>query len=1637
MDSAPGQERTSGSAEAAPPSDAALAEAFARQLEHDLGGPGLGSAEAAFVLQMQEDCAGEDVEGLAAPDLARLAVDFWSFAERRHDDGPRVRVAPALGAEGRDLGLQVLQIVQDDAPFLVDSVMGEVNEGGYGVRAMFHPVVEVGRDAEGLRREGPPPRRESMIMVLIEPVGRDRTETLIQGVLAALADVRAAVGEFAAMRALMQQTITDVQASAPEAARGQLPEDLAFLQWIAADRFVFLGARVYEYPRTATGDYAQEEPRYDAQGSLGVLRDLDRSVLRRESEPAILSQASRRYIGDAPLVVAKSNVRSRVHRRAYMDYVGVKRYGADGRAFGEVRFVGLFTAEAYQEPVREVPLIRRKVANVMARAGKAPEGHNEKRLKNVIDTYPRDELFQMGEDDLLRIALGIVHLYDRPRVRLFARRDPFDRFVSVLLFLPRDHYDSGLEKTVGAMLAEAWGGRVSAAYPGFFDVPLARVHYIIGVRPGAHPEPDLDALERRVAEAARTWNDRFAEALRTSGMDPDRAEDLLRRYADAFSPGYRDLFGAVEALADIEVMETRSEDPIKVRAYRAAGDSALRFRFKLYREGEVAVLSDVLPILENMGLKGLIEESLEVERSLPDGSRCIVWIQDFLLEDERGEHLIFTEIKGPFEDAFLAAWSGRTENDAFNRLVLELGVSWREASLVRALARHRQQTGLDPSQAVQTAALGEFPGIARLILDLFRTKFDPAVSADRNAREAQAEALQDRIEEALQSVASLDSDRVLRRLARLVRAAKRTNYYQLDDQGRPKPYISIKVASQELEDLPDPKPHREVFVWAPHVEAVHLRFGPVARGGIRWSDRREDFRTEVLGLAKAQQVKNAVIVPVGAKGGFYPKQLPRGGTPDAIRAEGVRAYRTFLSGLLDITDNLDAQGKVVHPEGVVVHDGEDPYLVVAADKGTASFSDIANALAGDYGFWLGDAFASGGSAGYDHKAMAITARGAWEAVKRHFRELGKDIQAEPFTVVGVGDMSGDVFGNGMLLSRQIRLVAAFDHRHVFLDPDPDPARSFEERRRLFDLPRSSWADYDPALISEGGGVFPRTAKSIPLSAQARAVLGVEDDALAPADLIKAVLRAPCELLYMGGIGTYVKSPAESDADVGDKASDPVRVNATELRCTVVGEGANLGFTQAGRIVFARGGGRINTDAIDNSAGVDCSDHEVNIKILSRAAEAAGKLERPARDALLQSMTEEVAAHVLRHNYDQTLALSLLEASAAGDLDAQARFMAELVADGRLDRKVETLPGPAAIAELQAAGKGLTRPELAVILAYGKLDLSADTVQSAAPDDPFFASTLNGYFPRALEPFEGEMQRHRLRREIIATVLANDIVNIVGPTFPSRLKQATGCDTAGVIRYFVAARAILRLDEAWDAVSALDARAPAKGQLALYQEVAMLLRRQAYWLARRAPMPDASLDALIAAYRPAADRLRAEGAGLFSSFVRSQAEARVKDMVQDGAPQDLADSLAALQPLMTVSNLADMAGQAEWDVLAVGRVYHAVEAAFGFDRLRAAAGTLAGGGDHYERMAVRRLIEDLLSEQLKLTGAVIAFAQTQQAASDAGAAGAAVESWSALRREAVQATRKTLDEIEAAPGGWSFAKLTILNAALNTLAAAAS
>ena len=1547
----------------------------------------------AFADQVVADLSGDDLADLSQADLVSMATDLWTFAQDQPGTAAKISCMPV--AAGR--GLDRLQILQTDVPFLVDSVMGEIADQGLTVRAMVHPILQTGT------------RRMSAIQVLLEPVGDDRRGSLVAGLEATLADVHQAVSDFAAMTGQLAD-VTKALASAPP--YGQQPEDLAFLSWLAAEHFVFLGSRVYDYPKAPDGSFLVEEPVYEPGDSLGVLRDPERRVLRRSAEPAILATNLTRRLAEPTLSIAKANLKSRVHRRVAMDYVGVKRFDAAGQPCGETRFVGLFTALAYHEPTAAVPLVRAKVAHILNHSGALPGSHNAKRLRAILEAYPRDELFQASETELATTATAILHLNDRPRVRLFARRDRYDRFVSVLLFVPRERYDSQLRAKAGSLIARAYGGQVSAFYPDFSDQPLARVRYVIDRDQTAPSDPDLTALEAQIVQLTRTWSDAFGDALRTHRAGPGQVARDLTCYGEAFPIGYRDLYDARDALDDIAVMETMAPDQaVAVRAYRRQGDPGTHLRFKLYRTGGPAPLADILPIFENMGLKALVETGFAVS---PD-ARAPIWIHDFELEDPRGGDLVFEDIKPAFEQAFVAIWLGQTENDGFNRLVLELSISWRDAALIRALARYRLQSGLDPSQPVQEAALSRHPGVTRLILDLFQTRFHPAIQVELSAREEQSDAVMAEILAALQWVESLDDDRVLRRMALLVAAIQRTNYYQRASDGQPKAYISFKVASRELADLPLPKPFREIFVWATHVEGVHLRFGPVARGGLRWSDRRDDFRTEVLALAKAQNTKNAVIVPVGSKGGFFPKALPAGSTPDQVRDHAILAYKTFLCGLLDLTDNLTSEGGVVHPEQVVIHDDDDPYLVVAADKGTATFSDIANGVADDYDFWLGDAFASGGSVGYDHKVMGITARGAWEAIKRHFRELGTDIQTESFSVVGVGDMSGDVFGNGMLLSPMICLKAAFDHRHIFLDPDPDPAAAFVERARMFALPRSSWQDYDRTRISVGGGVFPRNQKSIPLTLEVRQMLDLGQETATPAELMGAILKARADLLYLGGVGTYVKATQESHLEVGDKANDGLRINGSDLRVKVVGEGANLGLTQAARIEFALAGGRLNTDAIDNSAGVDSSDHEVNIKILTGMLERTGGLTRARRNKLLASMTKDVADHVLVHNVDQTLALSLMDRDAPDRMSGLARFMDRLETSGRLDRVVEGLPGRKTMAERKAVGLGLTRPEAAVLLAYGKLELSDELLEGAVPDDPHFAVTLEGYFPKPLRKYGQALHRHRLKRDIVATVLANDMVNRLGPEFAARAMAEAGCDLPALISGYETAKASLDIVRLWSEVATLDVprTVPATAQLALFAQLARNLAQASIAFARRAG--GRSISGVLDHYQSGLEALRKLGIESLSAVERARLEAVVQSLIEQGAPAVLAAHIANLEPLTRAADLVDLARGEAASLDQIAQFYHQLGGRVGFDQIRAGL-SQARPADEFEASALAQLGDDLLADQARLARSIMDQAD-------------GLSPWEATHGPQLAKCAATLAGLEAAPGPWTFARLSLARAAL--------
>ena len=1611
---------------------------------------GIGAAETSYLSQIHDDALAEDLEGLSAGDLAQLSADFWAFGQQRGSDDILIRIRPALGEDGTPLTRDVLEIIGQDRPFLVDSVMGEIGAQSISILAMFHPIVQARRGSDGQRAEsGGRCLAESMIQVHLPQLDELSRRTLIDGVTETLEDVRVSVEDWSAMRAQMDEAIAHLEQAATHASPDELAESLAFLRWIRDDHFAFLGCRVYDFQVGDDGSMSDSLPHVRDESGRGVLRDPERHVLRRGSEPAVLTPQIENFLREpSPIIVAKANMKSRVHRRVYMDYIGVKRYREDGAVIGEARFVGLFTAEAYDQSASAVPLIRRKVRRVLERAGKTPGTHNAKRLRNTVENFPRDELFQTDENDLLEICLGIQHLQDRPRTKLFIRRDQFDRFVSALLFVPRDRYSSKVRESAGEMIRDAFGGRLSAYYPQFGDGALARVHFIIGLDPYEHPEPDIEDLERRVARLSRTWEDDLDTLVR------DEADESIRLrmpvYDGAFKAGYRELYEPSEALKDVIKLESltgRDSKAVAVRVYREADDTDTDLRLKIYRVGRPVSLSRVMPVLEHLGLHVVQETGFPVDRKPKGAGRPDrAYVHDFEMKSDALKGRSLDELAPILEDAMIALSDRRAEDDGFNRLIVNLGVSWRDVAFLRTCARYRQQTGLDPSQSIQEEAMSANPDIARGLLELARLKFDPAAFDDMNARRQAVETCADDLRSQLESVASLDHDRALRRILRLIEATLRTNFYQHDADGQPKARISIKIASEQLEELPLPKPYREIFVWSPMVEGVHIRFGPVARGGLRWSDRRDDFRTEVLGLVKAQQVKNAVIVPVGSKGGFYPKALPRNGSRDEVFEAGREAYKTFIRGLLDLSDNI-VDDTVHGPDLTVRWDAEDPYLVVAADKGTATFSDTANGVATDeYDFWLGDAFASGGSAGYDHKKMGITAKGAWESVKRHFRELGKDTQSDPFTVIGVGDMSGDVFGNGMLLSKQIRLQAAFDHRDIFIDPDPmDPETLWNERKRLFDLPRTSWQDYDKSLISKGGGVFPRAAKQIELTDEIRAMTGLTEAKVSPNELIRALLKTQTELLWFGGIGTYVKATDEQHWEVGDKTNDSLRVDATDVGAKVIGEGANLGFTQAARIEFARHGGRVNADFVDNSAGVDSSDHEVNIKILLQPMIRGGDMGMDARNTLLESMTDTVADHVLRHNYDQTLALTLAESAAVADLDAHERFMTQLEGAGRLDRDVEGLPSTDGVLSLKGMGRGLTRPELAVLISYAKITLFDQLVASNVPDDPHFREALKHYFPHALHQYEDGMQSHRLKREINATILANEMINLGGPTFINRAIDSTSADIASIARGFEAGRQIFGFAALTDRINALDNQAPAAVQVSLHEEIIRLLRRQTYWLVRRSRALESSghqqISDVIDAYRPGVDTLKSMAYDIISSHERRGIETRRDDFVAAGAPEDIAHAVAELRPLTSSTDVIDLARTHGWPLESAALVYHAMGARFRFDRLRG-MGTEVSSDLHWDRLAVRRLMEDFYASQQTFAASAMSFARDVGGSLVAGIeepsrdwAEGLVEAWSTVNEEEAGRVDSVYRQLDTS-GVWTLSKLAIASTQLREMAAIA-
>jgi glutamate dehydrogenase len=1508
----------------------------------------------------------EDLAVYEAADLAAFVRAADALLARRRPGTTNIVVNDPVPADSGTPGasVTVVGIVNDDMPFLLDSTLGELQAFGAALRLVAHPVLAVSRDAEGhlitCHGTGKAPAgaiRESLIHIHVARLsGAARREALAERLASLFVEVRRAVTDWPAMLARLRALIADFRDKPPPIAEEERAEAIAFLEWLAEGDFTFLGVRDYDF----AGGARRGMLRRSEVPGLGILADPSVRVLRRGGEGVITTPAIREFLlRPDPLIVTKSNLVSRVHRRAYADYIGVKRYGPRGGLAGEARLIGLFTSTAYTRSVRAIPYLRRKVAKVIARAGFDPASHSGKALLNVLETYPRDELFQIDEETLFDFALAILALDERPRIRVLARRDRFDRFVSVLVYVPRDRYDSAIRARIGDYLAAAFDGHVSAFYPAFPEGSLARVHFIIGRRGGATPDPGQAALEAAVEEIVTDWEDDLAAALRrtVAGAEGDRLASLWR---GAFPAGYREAIAPDAAVADIAAIEAlTAERPIAGALRRRPGAAPQAVTLKLSHLGGPITLSVRVPILEDMGLRVIDEQAWEVK---PVDGR-IVFVHDMDLERSDGRPFDLGGAAGLVLDAFMAVWFGKAESDGYNALTVNAGIPWRDVALIRALSRYIRQTGASLTQHYMAATLARHAAIAAALIGLFYARFDPdAVDEEAAGRRIAA------IEAALDKVESLDEDRIIRRFLNIIEATVRTNFFQRDAANEPHPEIVLKLDAGRVEELPAPRPFREIFLYSPRVEGLHLRFGPVARGGIRWSDRPIDFRTEILGLVKAQQAKNAVIVPVGAKGGFVPKRLPPPGDRAAVAEEGRAAYSIFIARLLDITDNRDGD-RVVPPARVVRRDGDDPYLVVAADKGTANFSDTANAIAEAHGFWLGDAFASGGSQGYDHKRMGITARGAWEAVKRHFREMDIDIDTTPFTTVGVGDMSGDVFGNAMLLSPVTKLVAAFDHRDIFLDPDPDPAVAIEERRRLFALPRSSWQDYDRAKISRGGGVFSRREKSVPLSPEVKRLLELPADRASPNEVLRAILKARVDLLFFGGIGTFVRGSEESDERVGDRTNDAIRITGLEVRAKVVGEGANLGMTQRARIEYSLAGGRCNSDAIDNSAGVNTSDLEVNIKIALGRALKAGRLDLARRNRLLVAMTGEVAALVLRNNYLQTLAISLSRLRGFDYFGFQRRLMQDLERRGLLDRKVEALPDDIGLAERQVSRQPLTRPELGVLMAFAKIAIKQDLVAGGVADDPMLDDELFRYFPsRMRDSYAEDIAAHPLRAEIVATAIANAMVNGGGPTFVLRVADRTGAGPVDIARAFFAAREVFGIAGLDAAIDALDNRIAGGEQLGLYRAVQDLLVTRTVWFLRNVSF-EPGLGPVIEAYRRTVIALAGMLARVLSPHQAQAIGEGAERLAAAGVPEVLAAQIAGLPALAAATDIHIVAESTRAPLEAAARIYFAAADDFRVARIGRLAQTLPVA-DYYDGLARDRALETLATAHRGLAIEVI-------------------------------------------------------------------
>ncbi|CAN7503200.1 NAD-glutamate dehydrogenase [Pseudomonas sp. V98_8] len=1455
-------------------------------------------------------------------DLAGCTLSAWRLLERFDHAQPQVRVYnPDYERHGWQSTHTAVEVLHHDLPFLVDSVRTELNRRGYSIHTLQTTVLSVRRGSKGELLEilpkgtqGDDVLHESLMYLEIDRCANPAELNVLSKELEqVLAEVRVAVGDFEPMKAKVQEILTNLDNSQFAVDADEKSEIKSFLEWLVGNHFTFLGYEEFVVSDEADGGHIV----YDKDSFLGLTKLLRAGL---SYDDLRIEDYAVKYLREPTLLsFAKAAHPSRVHRPAYPDYVSIREIDANGKVIKECRFMGLYTSSVYGESVRVIPYIRRKVAEIERRSGFQAKAHLGKELAQVLEVLPRDDLFQTPVDELFSTVMSIVQIQERNKIRVFLRKDPYGRFCYCLAYVPRDIYSTEVRQKIQQVLMDRLKASDCEFWTFFSESVLARVQLILRVDPKNRIDIDPQQLENEVIQACRSWQDDYS-ALTVETFGEAHGTNVLADFPKGFPAGYRERFAAHSAVVDMQHLLNLSEkNPLVMSFYQPLGQVGQReLHCKLYHADTPLALSDVLPILENLGLRVLGEFPYHLRHN--NGREF--WIHDFAFTAAEGLDLDIQQLNDTLQDAFVHIVRGDAENDAFNRLVLTAGLPWRDVALLRAYARYLKQIRLGFDLGYIASTLNNHTDIARELTRLFKTRF-------YLARKLSSDDLEQRLEHAiltaLDDVQVLNEDRILRRYLDLIKATLRTNFYQTDANGHNKPYFSFKFNPHLIPELPKPVPKFEIFVYSPRVEGVHLRFGNVARGGLRWSDREEDFRTEVLGLVKAQQVKNSVIVPVGAKGGFLPRRLPLGGSRDEIAAEGIACYRIFISGLLDITDNLK-DGALVPPANVVRHDDDDPYLVVAADKGTATFSDIANGIAIDYGFWLGDAFASGGSAGYDHKKMGITAKGAWVGVQRHFRERGINVQEDSITVVGVGDMAGDVFGNGLLMSDKLQLVAAFNHLHIFIDPNPNPATSFAERQRLFDLPRSAWSDYDTSIMSEGGGIFSRSAKSIAISPQMQERFDIQADKLTPTELLNALLKAPVDLLWNGGIGTYVKASSESHADVGDKANDALRVNGNELRCKVVGEGGNLGMTQLGRVEFGLNGGGSNTDFIDNAGGVDCSDHEVNIKILLNEVVQAGDMTDKQRNQLLASMTDEVGGLVLGNNYKQTQALSLAARRALPRIAEYKRLMNDLEGRGKLDRAIEFLPSEDQINERVAAGHGLTRAELSVLISYSKIDLKEQLLGSLVPDDDYLTRDMETAFPPTLvSKFSEAMRRHRLKREIVSTQIANDLVNHMGITFVQRLKESTGMSPANVAGAYVIVRDIFHLPHWFRQIEALDYQVSADVQLELMDELMRLGRRATRWFLRaRRNEQNAARD--VAHFGPHLKELGLKLDELLSGEIRENWQSRYQAYVAAGVPELLARMVAGtshLYTLLPIIEASDVTGQNPADV---AKAYFAVGSA---------------------------------------------------------------------------------------------------------------